>query len=127
VSELHQAGVDLAPDRFLIVKIAAGGAAMLVTAVVALFIPIGPAFILAAAYLGWVAPTLVVADRGRHARVEAHRATIVLVERVDALVAAGRPAETALGRVIERSTGAALLDATLRRGSAVPHARSARA
>lgn len=113
--DLRHAGIGLDPDGFLVIRIAAAASAVLSVAILALIAPIGPAFILLGGYAGWIAPSLVVAARVRVARVEAERATIVLVERLDALVATGRPAETALGRVIERPTGAPLLDATLRR------------
>ncbi len=113
--DLRHAGVVLTPDAFLIVKVAAGATAVLLVATLALFLSIGPALVLLGGYAGWIAPSLVVADRARRARTEAQRATIVVVERLDALVATGRPAETALARVLERSTGAVLLDHTLRR------------
>jgi pilus assembly protein TadC len=112
--ELRHAGIDLAPDAFVVIKVSTAATALLLTATLALFLSIGPAFVLLAGYAGWIAPSLVVAGRAGRARLEAQRATIVLVERVDALVSTGRPAETALARVIERSTGAPLLDMTLR-------------
>lgn len=113
--DLRHAGFLLGPDAFLVVKIVAAGAGVLLMAVVALFLSIGPAFVLLGGYAGWIAPSLIVAARAGRARTAAQRATIVLVERVDALVATGRPAETALARVLDRPTGAALLDLTLRR------------
>jgi len=113
--DLRHAGVVLTPDAFLVVKVAAAAAAILLMATLALFLSIGPAPVLLGGYAGWIAPSLVVAGRAGRARVQAQRATIVVVERLDALVASGRPAETALARVLERPTGAALLDQTLRR------------
>lgn len=113
--DLRHAGVVLTPDAFLIVKVAAGATAVLLVASLALFLSIGPAFVVLGGYAGWIAPSLVVAGRAGRARIEAQRATIVVVERSAALVATGRPAETALARVLERPTGAAVLDQTLRR------------
>ncbi|MGH2377789.1 MAG: hypothetical protein ACRDGT_04875 [Candidatus Limnocylindria bacterium] len=113
--DLRHAGLGIGPDAFLLLKAAAAAGAVLFIATLAVFVPVGPAFVLAGGYLGWVVPSLLVAGRVNRARLEARRSTIVLVERLDALVAAGRPAETALARVIERPTGAALLDGTLRR------------
>lgn len=113
--DLHHAGIALTPDAFLIVKVAAAAAAVLLVSMLALLLAIGPIFVLLGGYAGWIAPSLVVAGRAGRARIEAQRATIVVVERLDALVGAGRPAETALARVLERSTGAVLLDHTLRR------------
>ena len=115
--DLHHAGIALTPDAFLVVKVAAGATGVLLIATLSLFLSLGPALVILAAYVGWVMPSVVVASRAGRARALAHRATIVLVERLDALVATGRPPETALARVLERPTGAALLDQTLRRVS----------
>lgn len=111
--DLRHAGIALTPDALLVVKVAAGAAGVLVVATLSLFLSLGPAVVLLGGYAGWLAPSLVVASRADRARRVAQRATIVLVERLDALVATGRPAETALARVLERPTGAALLDRTL--------------
>lgn len=113
--DLRHAGVALSPDGFLVVKVAAAATGVLLIATLALFLSLGPVVVLLGAYAGWIAPSLVVVSRAGRARTLAQRATIVLVERLDALVSAGRPAETALARVLERPTGATLLDQTLRR------------
>lgn len=114
VSELRQAGLDMTPDRFLILRVAAAAAGAVVVATVGIAIAIGPIPVLAAAYVGWVAPSLVVSARARARRREAERATIVLVERLCALIGAGRPAESALASLLHRGTGAGLLDSTLK-------------
>lgn len=111
---LRHAGIDLTPDAFLVVKVAVGATGVLLIATLSLFLSLGPAAVLLGGYAGWVTPSLVVASRAGRAMTLAQRATIVLVERLDALVATGRPAETALARVLERPTGAAVLDQTLR-------------
>ena len=113
--DLRHAGIALTPDAFLVVKVAAGATGVLLIAALSLFLSLGPALVVLGGYAGWIAPSLVVASRTGRARTLAQRATIVLVERLDALVATGRPAETALARVLERPTGAAVLDQTLRR------------
>lgn len=113
--ELRQAGLRATPDQVLVVKIATCFAAVLVAALIALFVPIGVAVVLLAGYAGWAGPSLVIASRARRGRREADRAAIVLVERVDALVSAGRPPETALARILTRPTGARLFDAVLHR------------
>lgn len=105
----------IGPEAFLLLRIGAAGGGVLVMSILALFVWIGPIFVILGGYAGWVVPSLVVATRAARSRAIAERATIVLVERVDALVGAGRPAETALARVLERPTGAALLDRTLRK------------
>lgn len=112
--DLRHAGIPISPDRFLALKLCACLASTLVTALAALFASIGPLLVLGAAYVGWVAPSLVVAARAGRRRTEADRAAIVLVERLDALVSAGRPPETALARILALPTGAPVLDRTLR-------------
>lgn len=113
--DLRHAGIPLTSDRFLVVRAAAAATGVLMIATLALFLPLGPAVVILGGYAGWIAPSLLVASRASRARTLAQRATIVLVERLDALVSAGRPAETALARVLDRPTGASLLDQTLRR------------
>lgn len=113
--DLRHAGIALTTEAFLVVKLAAGATGVLLISTFSLFLDLGPALVLLGGYAGWIAPSLVAASRAGRARTLAERATIVLVERLDALVATGRPPETALARVLERPTGAALLDRTLHR------------
>lgn len=112
---LRQAGFAIDPDRFLGVKIASALGAALAVSVAALFIPLGPAVAAVAGYAGFVAPSLIVDHRAAKARAMAEREASVLVERLEALVGAGRPPETALARLVRRPSGAALLDVVLRR------------
>jgi hypothetical protein len=115
--DLRHAGVGLDSDRFLAVRVAGGcvfaGGAVLGS----LAWGLGVAPIPVAAYAGAMLPALIVESRARARRDQAERATGALVERLDALVAAGRPAETALGLLMRRLTGSPVLDATLRRAS----------
>ncbi|HUQ17457.1 MAG TPA: type II secretion system F family protein, partial [Candidatus Saccharimonadales bacterium] len=60
-----------------------------------------------------VAPSVIVERRAAARRREAERATGAVVERIEALVAAGRPAESALASVARRTTGSPLLDRVL--------------
>ena len=113
--DLRHAGVDLDPDRFLAVKIVSGLGLALGGAVASLVLPIGPAVVALFGYAGLVIPSMIVERRAAAVRAEAERASVVLVERVEALVAAGRPPETALALLMRRPTGAALLDGCLRR------------
>jgi len=113
--DLRHAGVGMSPEQALVLKIAAALSFALIAALIALFVPIGLAVVVLAGYAGWAAPSLVIASRAHRRRREAERAAIVLVERVDALVSAGRPPETALARILSRPTGAPLFDSVLRR------------
>jgi Flp pilus assembly protein TadB len=113
--ETDPAGSALAPARVLALKLISACAAGLLLAVVSLGLAIGPAGVAVAAYLGWLVPSLVLARQARLARRQAHRASVVLVERLFALVAAGRPPEAALASLLLRSTGSTLLDRTAAR------------
>lgn len=113
--DLRDAGLAMSQDRFVALKAAACLGAVLVAAIAALVGPIGPGLIPVAAYGGWIGPSLVLTARAGRRRAEAEGAVIVLVERIEALMAAGRPAETALGLLVGRATGSILLDAMLAR------------
>lgn len=71
-----------------------------------------------AAYAAFVAPALLAERRADRATRDAERALCVMVEWVDALVDAGRPAERAVLAVARQSTGARVLDAVLRDATA---------
>lgn len=111
--ELRHADARLTSEQLVAAKVMGASCGVLLMATLGLFVSIGPLVVAAAGYLGWICPSLVVASRARRARSDADRATIVLVERLDALVAAGRPPETALAGTLVRRTGSALLDETL--------------
>lgn len=65
------------------------------------------------AYAGFVAPSIVAERQEAHARGEAARAAVSLVEWLHALVASGRPVESAIERVAGHPTGSRLLDGCL--------------
>jgi pilus assembly protein TadC len=70
-----------------------------------------------AAYLGFVAPSLAIERRARSRRHDAERALGPLLERVEALAAAGRPIETAIVALARVPTSSILLDGALRRAA----------
>ena len=115
--DLRQSGLGLSAERIAAMKLACGSAAAALSAAGSLLLPVGPVPILGGAYLGYIAPSLLVARRAEAARRAADRATGVLVERIDALVSAGRPPETALALLMARPSGSMLLDAAMRRAS----------
>lgn len=112
---LLHAGLEIDADRFLAIKIVAGLSAALLASLASLVMSVGPALVILAAYAGFVSPSLVVDRRAAARRAAADRAVTVLVERLEALVVAGRPPETALVLLVRRPTGAELLDRVLRR------------
>lgn len=115
--ELRGAGVTIGADGVTAMKLGCALAAALVGAGLSLVLPIGPIVLGAAAYAGFVAPSIWIRSRATARLRDAERATAVMVERVHALVAAGRPPETAIALLLGRSSGSARLDATLRRAA----------
>ncbi len=107
-SGLGWSEVDLLRAKFVSALVAAA-----VVAAVGSALPIGGAFVVAAAYVGFVTPTLYVERAAARCRGEAERALVVLVELTEALVASGRPVESALVAVAERGVGSVLVDAAM--------------
>lgn len=116
--DLRHSGLRLDPTRLLALRIASGCAGALLAGAIWLVLPLGPMLLLLAAYGGFIAPSLAVSARARMRREDAERAVTVLVERLEALVAAGRPPETAIALLMVRPSGSALLDRTFARASA---------
>jgi pilus assembly protein TadC len=69
------------------------------------------------AYACWVAPSLAVERRAKGRRRDAETAVGPFLERLEALVAAGRPVETAIGALARVPSASQLLDAALRRAA----------
>ena len=93
----------------LIGALAGLGAGLAVAAALSL----SAAVALVPGYAGAVAPSVLVERRAATRRRAAERATGAVIERTEALVAAGRPAESALAVVATRPTGSPLLDRVL--------------
>jgi len=72
-----------------------------------------PAIAVLPAYAGAVVPSVIVERRAATRRRLADRAIGAVVERVEALVAAGRPPESALAAIAVHPTGSPLLDRVL--------------
>jgi len=96
--------------RAKIVAALAGGALAAALSVVA---PIGPLFVVAAAYAGFILPTLHVDRAAAHRRSESERALVTLVEWAEALVASGRPIEGTFTAIAERGVGGRLIDSAV--------------
>lgn len=102
-------------DHLLVARISAALALGLAASVLATVASLGLIPILAAAYAGWIGPSLLAERRRERRRLEAERAVVTLVEWLHALVSSGRPLETALVTVAERMRGTTLLDGVLGR------------
>src|SRR6266550_8887333 len=111
--ELSRSGLGWSEIDLLRAKVVAALLAAALVAVVGLVIPIGPAFVVAAAYAGFVTPTVYVERAASRCRADAERALVALVEWTEALVASGRPVETALVAVAERGVGSVLVDGAI--------------
>lgn len=115
--DLDQAAPGLTADRLLVAKLGAALTGLLASSGLALLVPIGPLVVVAAAYAGFIAPSVLIESRARGKRREAERAVATLIDRLDALVSAGQPPESALAALAAHSTGADLLDRVLRRST----------
>jgi Flp pilus assembly protein TadB len=82
-------------------------------AAVGLVAPVGPVVVVAGGYAGFILPTIRVDREAARRRSAAAHALVTLVEWVEALVASGRPIETAFVAVAERGVGAGLIDTAL--------------
>ncbi|MBI3521796.1 MAG: type II secretion system F family protein [Chloroflexi bacterium] len=111
VRELRRAGIGWKPAQVISFR-----CALAVIVLIASLALIGSAPLAAGlAYAAWIAPAMYV-ERSAHGRTSAaERALVVVIERADALVSAGRPPESAFASLATHGTGAPLLDGVMRR------------
>jgi len=114
---LDQSGLGLTADGLLSLKVVAALALALGGALLSLAVPVGPVAAAGFGYLGFVAPSLAVERLARQRRAAAERRFGAVLEWLEALVAAGRPAESALATLGAQRTGAPVLDDVLRRAA----------
>ncbi|MDP9282321.1 MAG: type II secretion system F family protein [Chloroflexota bacterium] len=112
---LRASGFGIAIEHVVAAKIALALVGALLAAVIALVLPIGALVVVAAAYVGFILPSLVVQRRAAQRRRAAETATASLVEWTHALVACGRPVDSALLALARRGSGAPLVDDVLAR------------
>lgn len=111
--DLAQSALGWSAGELVRAKVVAALVAATVVAAVSLFAPIGPILVIAAAYVGFIVPTLRVDRAVARRRSEAGHALVTLVEWIEALVASGRPVESAFVAVAERGVGAGLIDGAI--------------
>lgn len=114
---LAASGLGIAVEQLVAAKIALALVGALLSAVVALVVPIGPLVVAAAAYGGFILPSVVVERRAASRRREADRAVASFVEWTHALVSSGRPVDSAVMALAHRGTGATLVDDVLTRAA----------
>jgi Flp pilus assembly protein TadB len=112
---LRASGMPIAVEHLLAAKMASALLGALVAATVALAVPIGPVVLFAAAYLGFILPSIYVERRADRRRREAESAIASFVEWAHALILSGRPVDSALVALARRGTGASLVDDVLGR------------
>ena len=111
--DLGQSGLGWSELDLLRAKVVCGLGGAVVAAALAAVLPTGPLTIVAAGYAGFIAPSVWVGRLASSRREAADRALVVLVEWTEALVASGRPVESALAAVAERGVGTASIDTAL--------------
>jgi len=111
--DLVQSGLGWSELDLMRAKVVGALAMALLASAVTIVTPVGPIVVAAAAYAGFVAPSLRIARLAASRRDAADRALVGLVEWTEALVASGRPVESALAAVAERGLGAPVMDAAL--------------
>ena len=111
--DLGQSGLGWSELDLLRAKVVCGLGGAVIAAALAAVLPTGPLTIVAAGYAGFIAPSVWVGRLASSRREAADRALVVLVEWTEALVASGRPVESALAAVAERGVGTAPLDTAL--------------
>jgi pilus assembly protein TadC len=115
--DLAQSGVGWSEGELVRAKIVTALLGAALAATIGLFAPIGPIVVVAAGYAGFILPTLFVDRAAGRRRTEAAHALVTLVEWAEALVASGRPVETAFVEIAETGVeiaktgaGAGLID-----------------
>lgn len=108
------AALDRPGDEQVLARLIAAGAGALVGCVLALVLGLGLVPIAVCAYAGFVVPTVRAERRTAGRRRSAEQDAVVLVERLYALAASGRPVEAALIALAERARGSGLVDRVLR-------------
>jgi Flp pilus assembly protein TadB len=107
---LAQSGLGWSDDDLVRAKIVAALVGATLSACIAALVSIGPLIVVAAGYVGFVLPTLRVDWTAARRRSDAGHALVTLVEWSEALVASGRPVETAFVTLAETGVGAGLVD-----------------
>ncbi|MEK7864085.1 MAG: type II secretion system F family protein [Chloroflexota bacterium] len=104
-----------ARERDVAVRVTGALAGAFVGCLVSFALPLGPVPVVVGAYVGGVAPSLAADRRAARERRGAEGAMVTFVEWLHALVACGRPLETAIAGVALQRSGSALLDGALAR------------
>jgi Flp pilus assembly protein TadB len=116
--DLARSGLDVTAGELVRAKMIGALAGAAVGATLMLFVQVGLAVVVVLAYAGFVIPTLYVERVASDRRSASARALVTLVEWTEALVASGRPVESAFVAIAARGVGAGLADRALRAAAA---------
>jgi tight adherence protein C len=108
-------GFGITTEQVVAAKLAAALVCALLGALIGLVVPIGALVVVAAAYVGFILPSIVIEQRAAMRMREAERAIGSLVEWTHALVVSGRPVDSAVMALARRGTGVPLVDDVLTR------------
>jgi Flp pilus assembly protein TadB len=111
--DLSQSGLGWSESDLVRAKVVLALAGAAFAAVTSLFAPIGPLVVVAAGYAGFILPTIRVDRAAARRRSQAEHALVTLVEWAEALVASGRPVESAFASISERGVREGLIDDAL--------------
>ena len=115
VNEGHRVLLHSIREDSILIRIAGAFVAATAASAISAELSLGVLPIPIACYAGATIPKLIRERRTEHRRRGAERGVVTLVEWLHALVASGRPLETAIDSVARRGAGDRLLDATLAR------------
>jgi tight adherence protein C len=111
--DLAQSDTGLDQRGLAVAKLLGALAGLVAGVAITAALSLSGAIALVPAYFGAIAPSLIVERRAAGRRHAAELASAPVIERLEALVAAGRPAESALATIAIRPTGSPLLDRVL--------------
>jgi Flp pilus assembly protein TadB len=111
---LRQSGLGLSEAQVVAAKALCALVCAALAALAGQLLGIGPVVVVGAAYGGFVLPSAYIDRRAAARLAESDRALVAFVECLEALVASGRPAESAILAVAARGIGAGLADDALR-------------
>ena len=111
--ELAQSGLGWSEGDLVRAKFVAALTGAAIAGALSVIAPLGPLVVVGAAYVGFILPTLRVDRAAARRRSEADRALVTLVGWAEALVASGRPVETAFVALAESRVGGGLIDDVL--------------
>jgi len=111
--ELRQSDTGLDQGGLAVAKLLGALTGLAAGLAIAVVLSLPGAVALLPAYAGAIGPSLIVERRAAGRRRGAEWASVAVIERLEALVAAGRPAESALAAIATRPSGSSLLDRVL--------------